>query len=155
MHSGDQAFYLSGGDASSTTTRNVGGIPNFSKVTVDLWARPLGARPDGPNLGNVFMTLNDPAGVRAAAFRFGYDSTTASTHIDYANSGSGIWFSTGIPWDTNTWYHIVFDVDYVTETYNFYVDGTKANTDPIPFYLGNRASTFGQILFFEDRPKPV
>lgn len=148
VHGGEQAFLLSGADSSSTSTRAISGIPRYSKVTAELWARPLGARTNGPNLGNVFVTLNSATGTRTAAFRFGYDSATTTTHIDYANSSSGIWFNSGLPWDSNTWYRIKFEVDYATETYDFFVDGNKANTDPIPFYQGNRADNFGQILFF-------
>ena len=107
VHGGNQALLDSGGGASINTTRVIGGIPSYSQVVVELWARPLGTRTDAPSLGNIFMTLEDASSTRAAAFRFGYDSATTNTHVDYADGGVGsvIWKSTGVPWDpTNTWY---------------------------------------------------
>jgi hypothetical protein len=149
VHGGDQAFIISGSGAGSTSTRAIPGIADFSTVTVDVYARPLTPRADigAINLGNIFMTLNSATGTRIAAFRFGYD-TTAGAHIDFAENTSAIWKSTGMAWQSNTWYKITFVIDYAAQQYDFFVNDTKLNTSPIGFYQGNVASTLGQILFF-------
>lgn len=151
VHGGSQALLVSGGGASQNTTRTIGGIPNYSKVTLEVWARPLSPKPLAANLGNIFLTLEDSSNTRAAAFRFGFDGATLRPHIDYADGamGSAIWYDTGIPWDpTNTWYRLTFEVDYGTQTYDFHVNGTKANAAPIAFYTSNFVKTLGQIRIF-------
>lgn len=151
VHGGTQALLTSGGGASQNSTRVITGVPNYSKVTVDLWAQPIGIRTDAASLGNIFFTLESVGGtLRAAAFRFGYDSATTNTHIDYADGavGSAVWKSTGIPWNSNTWYQITFDVDYALQTYDFSINGTKVNANPISFYTGNFVTTLGLIRVF-------
>ncbi len=151
VHSGNQALLISGGGASQNTTRLLPGAVGYSQTTVELWTRPLFARTDAASLGNTFFTLEDSASVRAAAFRFGYDAATTNTHIDYADGavGSAIWKSTGIPWDpTNTWYQIKFVVDYANQTYDFFLNGSKVNTNPIAFYSGNVVNSLGLIRAF-------
>ncbi len=150
VHGGSQAFVVSGYGSSSTSTHTLPGIADYSTVVIDLWARPLTPRYDtsATNLGNVFMTVNSATGTRAVAFRFGFDAATTSTHIDYAEATSAIWRSTGVPWTSNTWYHITLTVDLAAQSYDFAVDGTKLNTSPISFYQGNVVNALGQILFF-------
>jgi hypothetical protein len=151
VHSGDQAFLLSGGDGSSTTTKIVSGLASSPQVTLDVWARPLAPRTDAPNIGNVFITMQDSAGARAAGFRFGYyddGSGTAGPHIDYASSVTGIWQNTGLPWDPDTWYNIAMSVDYSAQRYNFYVNGSQVNVSPIPFYSGNVVNSFDRFAVF-------
>ena len=152
VHGGSQALIFSGLGGGVTTTRDISGIADFSKVTVDFWTRPLAPSPTtnilGANLGNMFMTLQDSSGTRATAFRFGYDSATSTAHIDYADESSGVWHDTGMAWETNTWYEMKFEVDYASQTYDFYVDGSKMNSSPIHFYQGNFVKTLGRIHFY-------
>ncbi len=150
VHGGSQAFMISGYGGSGNANHALPGIADYSTVVIDLWARPLTPRYDisATNLGNLFMTVNSASGTRAVAFRFGFDAATTTTHIDYAEATSSIWRSTGVPWTSNTWYHITLTVDLAAQSYDFAVDGTKLNTSPISFYQGNVVNALGQILFF-------
>ena len=59
-------------------------------MSLTAWARPLTPRTDGAvNLGNIFLTMEDWGGVRAAAFRFGFDAATSKAHIDWASDTTG------------------------------------------------------------------
>src|ERR1700744_2853223 len=91
--------------------------------------------------------MEDTAGVRAAAFRFGFDAPTTNTHIDFASGlvGSTIWTNFGMHWTNNNWYHIAFVVDYGAQTYNFSVNGTQLNTAPIPFYNNDNTAVFSRM----------
>ena len=130
-----------------------------SKVIVDYWARPLtsglGADPAGTpagngktigeRQGNTFVFIGDNDGKRAAAVRFGivveagnpnpYTNAAVRT-IDYGTSAASAfpWQPSGLTWAADTWYNFKFDLNYSTKQYDFYVDGAKVNTSPIPFY---------------------
>lgn len=132
-----------------------------SKVIVDYWARPLisglGADPAGTpagngktigeRQGNTFVFIGDNDGKRAAAVRFGivveagnpnpYTNASVRT-IDYGTSGISApafpWKPSGLTWTADTWYNFKFDLDYTAKVYDFYVDGAKVNSEPIPFY---------------------
>lgn len=138
VHAGSQAFVVSGPLVSNTMIRKVPGLESETKVTFDLWARPL----NNGNVGNVFITAENASGTRAAAVRFG-----PSNSIDYGTAISGVWQATGLTWDPNAWYHITMVLDYDTRTYDFLVDGTAVNTEPIPFYTAT-AESFNQIRIF-------
>ena len=138
VHSGDQALVVGGTLVANNTIRRVSGLTGETNVTVDFWVRPL----SGANTGNVFITVENAAGRRAAAVRFG-----PANSIDYGTSISSVWQATGLTWDPNTWYRITMDIDYSTLTYDFSVNGTQVNTEPIPFYQNN-ALTFDQIHIF-------
>jgi hypothetical protein len=92
--------------------------------------------------GNVFFALEDSAGNRAAAVRFG-----PSTSIDYGTTVTGIWQATGSTWNPDSWYRFTLTLDYSTKTYDFAINGTAVNTSPIEFY--NPASAqFDQFRIF-------
>ena len=144
VHGGQQALILSGAGGNNATIRIIPGLDTEPKVTLDVWARPLPLFNGATAQGNIFLTMEDPAGDRAAAFRFG---TQFGTTIDYGTSLSNPWLSSNVPWDSNTWYHLTMAVDYLTKTYDFTINGTKVNVDPIPFYTAN-ADNFSQIRIF-------
>lgn len=152
VHSGTQALLMSGGEGSVTTRRFVTGLESETYVSLDAWVRPLDRRLDvgATNVGNSFLVLEDSSNSsagRAAAVRFGYD-TSALAHIDYATSVSGIWQSTGLSWDPDTWYNITMNLDMAAQTYDFYLDGAKVNSSPIPFYSGNTVTSIGGVRFY-------
>jgi hypothetical protein len=173
VRTGTQALLVSKVDTNVETTgyfvENIftTGI-TASKVIVDYWARPLtsglGANPAGTpagndktigeRQGNTFVGVMDEARVRAAAVRFGVDTVGADPytkvterHIDFgsASAGSAVWVKSGLLWEADQWYNFKFDLDYVTKTYDFYVNGTKANVEPIRFY--NETSTAATRFF--------
>jgi hypothetical protein len=141
-HGGSQALLVSGAGVASTTMRAVTGLESDTNVTLDVWVRPLSAGTTTAPTGNVFLTMENSAAVRAAAFRLGPGNS-----IDYGTSVTGVWQPTGLVWDENTWYRITMVVDYAAKTYDFMVDGVKVNTDPIPFYTAT-SDRFDQIRIF-------
>jgi hypothetical protein len=138
VHGGSQALVVSGAGAGNATIRVISGLESEMKVLLDVWTRPL----TGGSTGNIFLTMEDPAGTRAAAFRFG-----PSFSIDYGTNIGGVWQASGNLWNSDTWYRLTMSLDYGTKTYDFSIDGTKINSSPIPFY--NVGSTnFSQIRIF-------
>lgn len=144
VHGGTQAVLVTGTAGSSSTFRPIAGLSTENRVILDVWARPLspGTTAEstvGSNYGNIFMTMEDPANVRATAFRFGVvnDATT----IDYATADqTGLWRASGVTWAPDNWYHLTMDADYTTKTYDFFIDGVQVNSEPIPFYNTTSAS---------------
>lgn len=139
VHGGAQALLVSGTGASNATIRGVTGLELETRVLLDVFARPLAIG----NLGNTFLTMEDSAGTRAAAFRFG-----PSNSIDYGTNVAGTWQASGFFWNTDTWYRLSMDVDYFNRTYDFSIDGIKVNTDPIPFYNNLSPANFAQLRIF-------
>jgi hypothetical protein len=113
-------------------------------IRLDVWTRPLLAGSTGAALGNIFLTIEDSIGTRAAAFRFG---TAFGQTIDYGTNVAGVWQPTSILWDTDTWYRLTLDVDYFAKTYNMAVNGVLVNSSPIPFYTATSTS-FSQVRIF-------
>jgi hypothetical protein len=148
VQSGTQALLVTanpgettnGGFARSPFT----GLESESQVAMEWWARPLTAgavgSTIGTELGNTFIGLQDTAGTRAAAVRFGVvrDETNAiiGNTIDFASAtaGSAVWVPSGLTWAADTWYNFRFELDYTTKQYDFFIDDTKVNTSPIQFY---------------------
>lgn len=152
VHGGSQAFLVSATNvAGSTTLRPVSGLQSELNVLLEVWARPLGA--PAANMGNVFLVMEDNAStpIRGAAFRFGSPVGEGGVlKIDYATSSEAnvfSWQSSGVLWNTDSWYHFAMDVNYATKTYDFFIDGNQINVDPIPFYNRNSAN-FSQIRVF-------
>lgn len=152
VHSGAQAVIATGTGGSSSTVRPVSGLASASQAVLDVWARPLtpGASGStvGTNVGNIFMTMEDSAGTRAAAFRFGAAvdmGTITSTSIDVYSEAAG-WTSTGVQWQPDVWYHVRLTADYSTKTYDISIDGAVALTD-VPFYAAGSAE-LSQIRIF-------
>jgi hypothetical protein len=148
-------------------------LETASRVIVDFWARPLagglGADPSGTpsgngktigeRQGNIFFGISDDndggsmaTGQRAAAVRFGVDNPAGTVplydniterHIDFMNVSQS-WQKSGLLWTADTWYNFKMDVNFATDTYDFYVDGAKVNTTPIDFYhpAANAAKRF-------------
>jgi hypothetical protein len=135
------------------------GLETETKVTADFWLRPLtsglGADPAGTpagngktigeRQGNIFFGIMDSQSGgderRVAAVRFGVDTVGADPytnvverHIDYGTNVAGVWAKSGALWQADTWYNFRFDMDFTTKTYDFFVNGDKANAAPIPFY---------------------
>lgn len=154
VHGGTQALLVSGASGSSSTFRPVVGFDTAEVAVLDLWARPLtpGAADStiGMNLNNLFFTMEDSSGARAAAVRFGATvdmGLIQSTSIDaYAEDVTGGWFATGATWDADTWYNLRMVADYSSKTYNVFVDGTQVAGD-VPFYNANSAN-LSQIRVF-------
>jgi hypothetical protein len=167
VHSGTQALLAVKGDTNVESTgyfvRDIfTGLESANKVVVSFWARPLtsglGADPAGTpagngktigeRQGNTFVGIMDSNNeTRAAAVRFGVDTSGSNPytnvlerHIDWgsASAGSAVWVKSGLLWTADAWYNFKFDMDYTTKKYDFYVNGVKANQDPIRFY--NEAS---------------
>jgi hypothetical protein len=141
VHSGSQAVLIGGLGLASTTIRPITGLETEQNVKLDVWVRPLPAA-GGTAIGNIFFTMENAAGTRAAAFRLG-----PALSIDYGTAITGVWQATGLTADPNTWYKITMDVDYAAKTYDFFVDGVKVNISPIPFYTAT-ADSFRQIRIF-------
>ncbi|HNQ74649.1 MAG TPA: hypothetical protein PKN95_13745 [Verrucomicrobiota bacterium] len=137
VHGGDQALVVGLAGASSASIRPVAGVENATHVTFEFWARPFA----GPVNGNIFITVENAAGTRAAGVRFG-----PATSIDYGLV-SGAWVPTGLTWDSTNWYHLKFELDYDAHTYNFYVNGARQNLNPVPFYAAG-SDSFRQIRVF-------
>ena len=131
VFSGSQALFVSGIGSSSSSFSTLSGLGTEEIIRVNAYARPLTSTVEGSNLGNIFLTLEDAGGVRAAAVRFGADG------IDYHSNNT--WMPPVGDWNADSWYQLTMDVDYSTDTYNVFVDGVMVNQDPIPFY--NAAST--------------
>ena len=127
VHGGSQALLVSGAGGSSATIRQIPDMTSTNPVVLDVWARPLPAGTTASPTGNVFLTMEDAAGTRAAAFRFGPQT------IDYGTTVTGIWQSTGMAWDDQTWYRFTLTPDYETKTYTFAINGNDVATD-VPFY---------------------
>lgn len=154
VHSGSQALLVSGTAGSSATIRVISGFETEMQVVLDVWARPLTSGIVGGPIGtavpnNVFLTMEDSAGVRAAAFRFG------PTFIDYGTStdtGTFFWQATDIAWNADTWYHLTLSVNYATQTYDFSIDEIL-KADDVRFY--NIASNgFSQVRIFRGGNQP-
>jgi hypothetical protein len=145
VHGGSQALLVGGSGGSSATIRAIPDMDTESNVLLDVWARPLGAGNPALPLGNVFMTMEDANGDRAAAFRFG--AAGGAQTIDYGTAVTGIWQPSGVQWDDQSWYHLVLDVDYANKTYDFFIDGVQVNAAPIPFYTA-ASDNFSQVRIF-------
>ena len=144
VHGGAQALLVSGSGLSNATVRTMPGLEAQPIIRLDVWTRPLLAGSTGAALGNIFLTIEDSIGTRAAAFRFG---TALGQTIDYGTNVAGVWQPTSILWDTDTWYWLTLDVDYFAKTYNMAVNGTLVNSSPIPFYTATSTS-FSQVRIF-------
>jgi hypothetical protein len=138
VHSGDQALLIAGPGVATATTRRIGGLESEKNVSLDFWARPL----TSATIGNVFVRIENAAGIGAAAVRFG-----PANSIDYGTEITGVWQASGLTWDADTWYHIAFEIDYEAKTYNFLVNGTVVNSAPIPLY-DKRSDSLYQIRIF-------
>lgn len=152
VRSGNQAVLVTGTAGSSSTFRPITDLATESRVVLDVWARPLSPvgtteqSTVGSNAGNIFMTMEDGAGIRATAFRFGVTET--STTIDFATAEQpGLWRPSGTAWAPDAWYNLTMDADYTTKTYDFFIDGTQVNADPIPFYDA-RSANLSQARIF-------
>jgi hypothetical protein len=144
VHGGTQALLVSGSGLSNATIRAMPGLEAQPIIRLDVWTRPLSAGTTGAALGNIFLTIEDSVGTRAAAFRFG---TAFGQTIDYGTNIGTVWQPTSILWDTDTWYRLTLDVDYSAKTYNMAINGTLVNSSPIPFYNSLSAS-FSQVRIF-------
>lgn len=172
VRSGNQALLVAKVDTNTEISgyfaQNVFQAPlTDSKVIVDYWARPLssglGADPNGTpsgngktigeRQGNTFVGIADDSVVRAAAIRFGVDTIPpnpldiTARHIDFASASAGaaVWVRSGFSWQPDQWYNFKLNLDYDTKTYDFFINGTKVNADPIRFY--NEASQAATRLF--------
>ncbi|HNQ88733.1 MAG TPA: hypothetical protein PKM73_08980 [Verrucomicrobiota bacterium] len=149
VHGGNQAMLASQAGSGGASVRPIEGYTAARMVSLTAWARPLTPRTDGAvNLGNIFLTMEDWGNVRAAAFRFGYDAPTGKAHIDWATDSTALWQDSGVAWTSNTWYQITMTVNYAAKTYDFAVNGTKINAEPIPFYGGNSSENLYQIRVY-------
>ena len=146
VHSGSQALMVSGVGANNSTVRAIPGLGGENKVTLDVWARPLPFVNSTSAAGNIFLTMEDPSNVRAAAFRFGIQFGNT---IDYGSAVSNPWVPSTVLWDgtSDAWYHLTMALDYSAKTYDFTINGVKVNVDPIPFYDVGSAS-FDHIRIF-------
>jgi hypothetical protein len=98
VHSGVQALVVSGMTGSSATIRAISGLETEQLVRLDIWVRPLTPGTTGAPIGNVFVTMEDVGGVRAAAFRFGFVNGVQT--IDYGTNIGGVWAPTGLEWNS-------------------------------------------------------
>lgn len=165
VHSGDQALLVAKLNTDTEVSppggylvNNLFTTINSNDVIVDWWARPLtsglGADPAGTpagnnktigeRQGNTFVGVMDSTEQRVAAVRFGVDTVgsdpytnVTERHIDFASAsaGSTVWVKSGLLWEADTWYNFKFDLDFETKKYDFYVNGVKANAEPIRFYV--------------------
>lgn len=141
VHGGSQALLITGPALATTTIRSVTGLETEQQVTLDVWVRALSAAA-GNAIGNIFLTMENAAGTRAAAFRLG-----PALSIDYGSTNTGVWVATGLTADPNTWYRLTMKLDYATRYYDFFVNDTKVNADPIRFYTPT-SDSFRQIRIF-------
>lgn len=149
VHGGSQAALFSHAGSGGGSVCYIDGLSLARFASLTAWARPLTPRTDGAtNLGNIFLTMEDAGGVRAAAFRFGFTAVTRQPHIDYATAGTDVWKDTGVPWTSNTWYQITMSLNYTAKTYDFFINGTKINAEPIVFYGGNNSESLWQIRIY-------
>jgi hypothetical protein len=139
VHSGSQALLVSGTGASGATIRVIPGLGSETEVLLNVWVRPLTAATNPT--GNLFLTMENSAGTRAAAFRFG-----PAQSIDYGLVSSA-WVPTGKRWDPNVWYRMTLRANYANKTYDFAIDGIQVNTSPIPFYAAT-SDSFAQVRIF-------
>ncbi len=142
VHGGDQALLINGAGIANTIIRKFTGLETQTNVVVEFYARALPAGSLGTALGNTFLTLENAAGTRAAAVRFGPNFS-----IDYGSSGAGVWNATGLIADPANWYKITFKLNYTTRQYDFFVDDVQANGAPIPFYVAG-SDSFRQIRIY-------
>lgn len=140
VHGGDQALLVSGTGAGSATVRVISGLETEPEVMFEAWVRPLHGTANP--VGNVFLTMENAEGTRAAGIRFGPNNS-----IDYGSAGSEIWRASGKLWFPDTWYRITLRVNYWSGTYDFLLDGVQLNADPIPFYDGGSTS-FHQVRIY-------
>lgn len=150
VHSGGQAVFVTGTAGSSSTFRPISGLETETRVLMDVFARPLTPGSTGSTVGtavgNTFLTMEDNTGDRAAAFRFGFVNGAAT--IDYGTAAqSGIWRPSGVVWQADTWYQLTMDVNYTDKTYDFFIDGTKVNPEPVPFYAA-ASENLAQVRIF-------
>ena len=141
VHGGSQALLVNGVGLATATLRTVTGFETETNVTLDVWVRPLAIGTVGNAIGNVFLTMENAAGIRAAGFRLG-----PALSLDYGTTNivTPPWQATGITADSNTWYRITMNLNYGTRTYDFLLDGQKLNANPIQFYDA-RSDSFRQI----------
>jgi len=151
VHSGSQAVLVTG-SGSTSAIRPVSGLSASPTVVLDFWARPLtpvaAGSTIGTAVGNAFVTMEDSAGTRAAAVRFGgalSAGTITNNSIDVFTQGTG-WISTGVNWQADVWYNLRLTADYTTQTYDVAIDGTTVKSD-VTFYSIN-SEEFSQIRFF-------
>lgn len=144
VHGGSQALLITGPALATTSIRPITGLETEQLVTVDVWVRPLAAGNTGTVTNNVFLTIENAAGTRAAAFRLG-----PARSIDYgtAVASPAPWQATGQLWDENTWYRFTMSLDYAARTYDFSINGVQVNTSPIPFYTAT-SDSLRQIRIF-------
>lgn len=152
VHSGAQAVIATGTGGSSSTVRPVSGLASASTAVLDVWARPLtpggSGSTVGTNVGNIFMTMEDSGGTRAAAFRFGATTdmgVITSTSIDVYTEGT-TWITTGVQWQPDAWYNVQLVADYAAKTYDVKIGGATVLTD-VPFYAAASAE-LSQIRIF-------
>jgi hypothetical protein len=142
VHSGSQAVLFTGAGVAANSFRSFTGLETETNVTLSLWFRALAPGNTGAPIGNVFLRMQNSTGVNAAGFRVG-----PNLSIDYGLV-SGAWVPTGLIADPATWYQITMKLNYATKTYDFFVDGAKINTNPIPFYTGT-SDKFTRINLFK------
>jgi hypothetical protein len=140
VRSGSQALLITGPSLATASVRPVVGFENQDKVNLTVWVRPLGAGTSGNAIGNTFVTVENSAGTRAAAFRFG-----GSFGIDY--NSANLWVPTGLTWNEDTWYEFTMQLDYSADTYDLLIDGVKVNANPLPFYVA-ASDRFEQIRIY-------
>lgn len=141
VHGGSQALLITGPALATTTIRTITGFETNQQVTLDVWVRALSATA-GTAINNTFLTMENAAGTRAAAFRLG-----PALSIDYGSTNTGVWVATGLTADSNTWYRITMKLDYATRYYDFCVNDTKVNANPIRFYTPT-SDSFRQVRIF-------
>lgn len=152
VHSGNQALLVTGTSGSSSTFRPIAGLASEAAVVLDVFARPLSpptsdAPTTGSAVGNIFMTMEDSAGVRATAFRFGVTDTATTLDVGTARAGSTVWEPTGLTWAPDVWYNLTMEADYAAKTFDFFVDGMQVNSEHIPFY-NTTSADFSQVRIF-------
>jgi hypothetical protein len=145
VHSGSQALLVSGSGASNSTLRSMPGLEAQPLIRLDVWARPLAPGTTGAPFGNIFLTMEDAANVRAAAFRFG--TPGGAQTVDYGTNIPSVWVATGILWDPEQWHRFTFDLDYTAKSYRLAINGAPVTTDPIPFY-NMLSANFSQVRIF-------
>lgn len=146
VHSGTQALLATGVEGSSAVVRPFPEFSSASVVEVEFWARPLTPGADGSGIGanedNSFINIQDSAGRRAVAVKFGVntDGDDTTTPIEVYSSNGG-WIAAPVQWSADNWYKIGLVLDYDALTYDLYIDGTKINTSAgIDFYHMDSAS---------------